>query len=130
MENKELKKRPTGVTVLACFFIIVGLFFIIIASCLPSIGTGTFLFILLGVLFMINSYGMWTLKEWARKCSVIVLVITCIFDIGGTMIGVTKAQYLFQVIDKIIACIIVLAIIGVVIWYLQQENVKYGFKRE
>lgn len=78
---------------------------------------------------MINSYGMWTLKEWARKCSVIVLVIMCILNIGGTMIGIAKAQYLFLAINKIIACIIVLIIIGLVIMYLQKENIKYVFKR-
>ncbi len=131
--------RPFGVTLIASLMLIVGVARTIIGSLLlfgnpiaessleqalpPDLATPTgfplwmgIVFLVIGLLGLLMSYGMFTLKGWAWLWTVVVVS----FNLVGTFISVVQARV---GVDAFIS----IAIFVLVVYYLSTTPVKRAF---
>jgi hypothetical protein len=113
----ETRSRPLGVTILAILAGIngiVGIVLGIIASLIiPAAGA---IGIVIGLVWFVLAWGLWAAKGWAWIITVIIAIITIIFNIFGAISGHGE-----QIISLIIA--------AVMLYYLFRPNVKAYFGR-
>lgn len=113
----ETRARPLGVTILAILAGINGIVSLvvgIIASLIfPAAGV---IGIVIGLIWLGLAWGLWTAKGWAWIITVIIAIITIIFNILGAITGHGE-----QIISLIIA--------AVMLYYLFRPSVKAYFGR-
>jgi uncharacterized membrane protein (DUF2068 family) len=113
----ETRSRPLGVTILSILAGISGIVGIaagIIASLIiPPAGI---VGIVIGLIWLGLAWGLWTGKGWAWIVTVIIAIISIIFNIFGAVTG-----HAGQIISLIIA--------AVMLYYLTRPNVKAYFGR-
>jgi hypothetical protein len=113
----ETRSHPLGVTILsilAGISGIVGIVVGIIASLIiPPAGV---VGIVIGLIWLGLAWGLWTGKGWAWIITVIIAIISIIFNIFGAVTG-----HVDQIISLIIA--------AVMLYYLFRPNVKAYFGR-
>jgi hypothetical protein len=113
----ESRTRPIGVTILSILAGIngiVGIALGIIASLIiPPAGI---IGIVIGLAWFVLAWGLWAGKGWAWIITVIIAIISIIFNLFGAITG-----HVEQVISLIIA--------AVMLYYLFRPNVKEYFGR-
>ena len=111
------RSRPLGVTIIAILSGIsgiVGIVLGIVASLIiPPAGVVS---IVIGLIWLGLAWGLWTGKGWAWIVTVIIAIISIIFNIFGAVTG-----HFGQIISLIIA--------AVMLYYLTRPNVKEYFGR-
>lgn len=118
--------RPTGVTILSILFALESLLFIVagigamgIGGLLGPVGLGLGIIIggfliLLGLIGLFVTWGLWTGRRWARVIAIILAILGLLF----TIVGAISLEPL---------SIIGLLIYIVILWYLFQPGVKAWF---
>lgn len=126
MENQ--KHRPLGVTIIAILTAIGGIVFLvsgisgIVAAPFVSdfggvsVGIGI-IFLIMGIAYLVITYGLWKGKRWAWTVTLILSVIGIILAIASIAVGNVGA-------------IVSIIIHGVVIYYLYRPNVKAFFGKQ
>lgn len=129
-------KRPTGVTVLAVFAIIYGIFNLLlaflgvvgiglvgsrVAAAAIKYDTGTLAYAaiwdaVLGLLYLVFGIGTFRLKRWAWTTGLVVLVLEVVRTGVGYFISGFGA---FSIITSVLALLL--------IWYLLRPNVRAAF---
>jgi|RhiMetdeSRZDD1v2_1073273.scaffolds.fasta_scaffold529428_3 uncharacterized membrane protein (DUF2068 family) len=113
----ETRSRPLGVTILSILAGIngiIGIILGIIASLIiPPAGV---IGIVIGLAWFVLAWGLWTAKGWAWIITVIIAIISIIFNLFGAVTG-----HIEQIISLIIA--------AVMLYYLTRPNVKAYFGR-
>ena len=104
------RKRPLGVTILAILAGISGISLIGVGIANGSFG------IVLGIIWLIMAWGLWTGKGWAWIITVILTIISIILSVVAVVVGA-------------VASIITLIIDIVILYYLYRPNVKSYFGR-
>lgn len=102
------KKRPTGVTILTILFVIGGLMALVAPLMMTAVLAPIAEFVagimiicwivfgVIGLLYFVTAYGLWTGQGWARLIAII-LAILSLFNIPiGTIIGIVILIYLFR----------------------------------
>ena len=130
--------RPIGVTVLAILAAIGGVLLILsgltlagISGAIADTGLGGmatvvgFVVILVGVLYLVLTYGLWTLKPWAWTLGV---------GLQGASILLTIIQLIGQMLapsasSPIVGAVVALAIPTAILFYLFRPHVKAAFGR-
>ncbi|MEQ8975943.1 MAG: hypothetical protein RIE73_36865 [Coleofasciculus sp. C1-SOL-03] len=131
--------RPTGVTILAVLSIIGGILYILAglgATVLGGfvsnvegeaqaevVGAGVVIFgviiaLILGVLYLVVAYGLFTLKQWAWSFTIVFQITSIINALYGRFAE-----------GNIVGSIISIIIAGVILYYLNQTSVKRAFGR-
>jgi uncharacterized membrane protein (DUF2068 family) len=108
------KHRPLGVTIIAILLIIAGVISLVGGLILLIILVG-FIFLALGIAYLVMAYGLWKGKGWAWTISLILAGI-------GVIMGIV---YIIQ--DNLAGGIVSIIINGVIIYYLFRPNVKAFF---
>lgn len=108
------KYRPLGVTIIAILLIIAGVISLVGGLILLIILVG-FIFLALGIAYLVMAYGLWKGKGWAWTISLILAGI-------GVIMGIV---YIIQ--DNLAGGIVSIIINGVIIYYLFRPNVKAFF---
>ena len=108
------KHRPLGVTIIAILLIIAGVISLVGGLILLIVLVG-FIFLALGIAYLVMAYGLWKGKGWAWTISLILSGI-------GIIMGIV---YIIQ--DNIAGGIASIIINGVIIYYLYRPNVKAYF---
>jgi len=108
------KHRPLGVTIIAVLLIVAGLISIVGGLILLIVLVG-FVFLALGIAYLVMAYGLWKGKGWAWTISLILSVI-------GIIMGIV---YITQ--DNLGGGIASIIINGLIIYYLNRPNVKAFF---
>ena len=126
-------QRPTGITVMAVFSAIGGVFGLLASLALLGLGAAVsttsglgglafvagIIILAYSVLSLVLAYGFWTLKPWAWP-----------LGIGVQVLGIIQAVLQFMNnSSNVISLVISLAIAGVILWYLYQPHVKSAFGR-
>jgi hypothetical protein len=113
----ETRSRPLGVTILAVLAGINGIVGIVVgiieSLIFPPAGI---IGIVIGLIWLGLAWGLWTGKGWAWIVTVIIAIISIIFNIFGAVTG-----HVEQIISLIIA--------AVMLYYLTRPNVKAYFGR-
>jgi uncharacterized membrane protein (DUF2068 family) len=110
------KHRPLGVTIIAILLIIAGIISLVGGLILLIVLVG-FIFLALGIAYLVMAYGLWKGKGWAWSISLILAGI-------GVIMGIV---YIIQ--DNLAGGIVSIIINGVIIYYLFRPNVKAFFGR-
>jgi uncharacterized membrane protein (DUF2068 family) len=110
------KHRPLGVTIIAILLIIAGVISLVGGLILLIVLVG-FIFLALGIAYLVMAYGLWKGKGWAWSISLILAGI-------GVIMGIV---YIIQ--DNLAGGIVSIIINGVIIYYLFRPNVKAFFGR-
>lgn len=108
------KHRPLGVTIIAILLIIAGVISLVGGLILLIVLVG-FIFLALGIAYLVMAYGLWKGKGWAWSISLILAGI-------GVIMGIV---YIIQ--DNLAGGIVSILINGVIIYYLFRPNVKAFF---
>jgi uncharacterized membrane protein HdeD (DUF308 family) len=108
------KHRPLGVTIIAILLVLAGVISLVGGLILLIILVG-FVFLALGIAYLVMAYGLWKGKGWAWTISLILSVI-------GIITGIV---YITQ--DNLAGGIASIIINGVIIYYLYRPNVKAFF---
>lgn len=108
------KHRPLGVTIIAILLIIAGIISLVGGLILLIVLVG-FIFLALGIAYLVMAYGLWKGKGWAWTISLILAGI-------GIIMGIV---YIIQ--DNLAGGIVSIIINGVIIYYLFRPNVKAFF---
>ena len=122
--------RPFGVTLLAIFYVIAAVIFIVIAvlsgfaargAILRTVGLGSgalglisVVLVILAVVSLLVAYGLWEGKKWGWLLALIIAVIHIIFN-------------LLRLFHAILVPVISIIISVIVIWYLTRKRVKDYF---
>lgn len=124
-------QRSTGVSIIAILVIIGGLIGVLAGLFdLGLFGTATFYggeqflsaamfgagLLIVAIIQLVVGFGLWNLKGWAWTIAMIVLVIRVIGDVIALFAG-----------GNLMAVIINLLITVIVIWYLNQGEIKEAF---
>ena len=118
MQRLTTRSRPLGVTIIAVIMAVLGIFDIIggivIMGSYSTLGIIT---LIIGVLYLILAWGLWTLQTWAFWGTVILAVLTIINGIFGIGGGVPATG-----IVSLILAIVVL------IYMFADRNVRAAFR--
>src|SRR5579863_182120 len=89
MQRLTTRTRPLGITIIAVIMAILGIFDIIggIVT-MGSYSTLGIITLIIGVLYLILAWGLWTVQTWAFWGTVILAVLTIINGIFGIGQGV------------------------------------------
>ena len=123
MEQLTRRSRPLGITIIAIIMAIQGILGIIGGIVLLTGGAGTgsvgigLFTLILGVLYLILAWGLWTLQAWAFWTTVVIEVIALINGILGFVGGRPAVGWL-----SIILPIIIL------IYLFADRNVRAAFR--
>ena len=96
--------RPTGVSILAVLYFIDGILTIVsglLVASLFSFFPALFLIcgavgVVIGLLFFLVGWGLWTLQPWARTAAIILAILGLFNFPIGTVISIIVLIYLFQ----------------------------------
>jgi hypothetical protein len=118
MENVT-RARPLGISIIAVIMAIQGILgilggILLLAGGVPALGIIT---LILGVLYLVLAWGLWTLKPWAFWGTVILEVLTLINGIFGLGLGRATNGIL-----SIIFAVVVL------IYMFADRNVRRAFR--
>ena len=119
----KVTSRPEGITLLSALFwvlallaIIGGLIMMVTSNALIElieeegkdvphevidlldslfIGIGIII-IIMGILYIITGWGLWTMKSWARLVAIILAIISVLNFPIGTILGIIILWYLFK----------------------------------
>jgi hypothetical protein len=87
MQRLTTRARPLGVTIIAIVMAVLGIFDIIGGiMILGSYSTLGIITLIIGVLYLVLAWGLWTLQTWAFWGTVVLAILTIvngIFGIGG-----------------------------------------------
>jgi uncharacterized membrane protein (DUF2068 family) len=118
VQRLTTRSRPLGVTIIAVIMAVLGIFDIIggivIMGSYSTLGIIT---LIIGVLYLILAWGLWTLQTWAFWGTVILAVLTIINGIFGIGGGVPATG-----IVSLILAIVVL------IYMFADRNVRAAFR--
>lgn len=118
MQRLTSRSRPIGITIIAIIMAILGIFDIIGGiMILGSYSTLGIITLIIGVLYLVLAWGLWTLQTWAFWGTVILAILTiinAIFGIGG---GVPATGWVS----------LILAII-VLVYMFADRNVRAAFR--
>ncbi|MDI6917577.1 MAG: hypothetical protein QMC80_07250 [Thermoplasmatales archaeon] len=106
------KERPAGITILAVLMFISGIMWMIVGvvsgyytAMLPGgAGAGltgyaticTIVLVIVGLVYFLIGWGLWTLKGWARTIAIILAILSLCNIPVGTIIGIIILWYLFK----------------------------------
>lgn len=126
-------QRPTGVTILAilafiaaCFMLLGGLLLTVAGTVIGAMANplfaalgafGGILIIILGALYALVGYGLWTLKSWAWILTVVLAGLGFAFNLLQLLAGDIAGGLVGFIVN------------GVVLWYMMQPQVKTAFGR-
>jgi uncharacterized membrane protein (DUF2068 family) len=118
MENIT-RERPLGISIIAVILAIQGILGIIggillLAGRVPTLGIIT---LILGVLYLVLAWGLWSLKPWAFWGTVILEVLTLINGIFGLVTGRATTGIL-----SLIFAVVVL------VYMFADRNVRVAFR--
>jgi hypothetical protein len=118
MENVT-RARPLGISIIAVIMAIQGVLgilggILLLAGGVPALGLIT---LILGVLYLVLAWGLWTLKPWAFWGTVILEVLTLINGIFGLGLGRATSGIL-----SIIFAVVVL------VYMFADRNVRQAFR--
>ena len=123
MEQLTRRSRPLGITIIAIIMAIQGILGIIGGIMLlvgtagaGAMGVGIFTLIL-GILYLVLAWGLWTLQAWAFWTTVVIEVIALINGILGLVGGQTGVGILSLVLPIII-----------LIYLFADHNVRAAFR--
>ena len=123
MEQMTRRSRPLGITIIAIIMAIQGILgliggiMLLVSGAGPgAMGLGIFTLIL-GVLYLILAWGLWTLQAWAFWTTVVIEVIALINGILGLISGQTGVGILSIVLPLII-----------LIYLFADRNVRAAFR--
>ena len=118
MQRLTTRSRPLGVTIIAVIMAVLGIFDIIggivIMGSYSTLGIIT---LIIGVLYLVLAWGLWTVQTWAFWGTVILAVLTIINGIFGIGGGVPATGIVS----------LVLAIV-VLIYMFADRNVRAAFR--
>ena len=118
MQRLTTRSRPLGVTIIAVIMAVLGIFDIIggivIMGSYSTLGIIT---LIIGVLYLILAWGLWTLQTWAFWGTVILAVLTIINGIFGIGGGVPATG----IVSLILAVV-------VLIYMFVDRNVRAAFR--
>src|ERR1700681_4666399 len=118
MQNLITRTRPLGITIIAIIMAILGIFDIIGGIVMMgSYSTLGIITLIIGVLYLVLAWGLWTLQTWAFWGTVILVVLTIINGIFGIGSGVPATG-----IVSLILAIVVL------IYMFADRNVRAAFR--
>ena len=100
-------QRPFGVTLIAVFMLLLGI-----------ARTVLIVFLVIGLLGLLMSYGMFTLKGWARAWTIFVATLNLLGPITGFLFRNQRLG-----LDAVISVIV----FAVVLYYLSTTPVKRAF---
>lgn len=116
------RARPLGITIIAVILAIQGILGIIAGIMLLSASGGVFgtlgiITLILGVLYLVLAYGLWTLKTWAYWGTIILEILALLNGILG--LGMHSfATGIFSLIFAIV----------VLIYMFADRNVRAAFR--
>jgi lysylphosphatidylglycerol synthetase-like protein (DUF2156 family) len=118
MQRLTARSRPLGITIISIIMAILGIFDIIggILS-MGSNGTLAIITLIIGVLYLILAWGLWTVQTWAFWGTVILAILTIINSIIGLGHGVPATGWVS----------LILAVI-VLIYMFADRNVRAAFR--
>ena len=112
------RARPLGITIIAIIMAILGIFDIIGGiMVMGSYSTLGIITLIIGVLYLILAWGLWTLQTWAFWGTVILVILTIINGIFGIGQGVPATG----IVSLILAVI-------VLIYMFADRNVRAAFR--
>ena len=118
MENVT-RARPLGISIIAIIMAIQGILgilggILLLAGGVPALGIIT---LILGVLYLVLAWGLWTLRPWAFWGTVILEVLTLINGIFGLGLG-RQANGILSIIFAVV----------VLIYMFADRNVRQAFR--
>jgi len=118
MENVT-RARPLGISIIAVIMAIQGILgilggILLLAGGVPALGIIT---LILGVLYLVLAWGLWTLKPWAFWGTVILEVLTLINGIFGLGLG-RQTNGIVSIIFAVV----------VLIYMFADRNVRQAFR--
>ncbi|HJT58109.1 MAG TPA: hypothetical protein VJ761_16510 [Ktedonobacteraceae bacterium] len=122
MQNLTTRSRPLGITIIAIIMAIQGILGIISGIMLIA-GSGGGLFaagiitLVLGVLYLILAWGLWTLQTWAYWATVVLEIIALldgIFALG-------QSGFFSGIVNVVLAIVIL-------IYLFADRNVRAAFR--
>ena len=139
----EIKKRPTGVTVIAILVIIGGILFLLAGIGAVAVGslfmlqnTGLLVFVIIGAIllavgigFLVVSYGLLKGKRWAWTITVVLLFIGIAIDVASIIIfgyftfNMDTSSFLISNSGSIASIIISV----IILYYLYRPHIKSYF---
>ncbi len=94
------------------------------AGVLQALGAGLGVVLLIGAaLGALLGWGLWTLKNWARIVTIVLMGINILFALLG-LLGTLAHFNLFTLIWTLFW----IAVYGLIIWYLLKPDVKAAFQ--
>ena len=118
VQNLVTRSRPLGVTIIAVVMAILGIFEIIGGiMILGAYGTLGIITLIIGVLYLVLAWGLWTLQTWAFWGTVILAILTIINGIFGIGGGVPATGWVS----------LILAVI-VLVYMFADRNVRAAFR--
>ena len=118
MQRLTTRTRPLGITIIAIIMAILGIFDIVGGvMILGSYSTLGIITLIIGVLYLILAWGLWTLQTWAFWGTVILAVLTIINSIIGLGHGVPATGWVS----------LILAVI-VLVYMFAERNVRAAFR--
>lgn len=140
------QERPTGVTIIAILFFIAGALAILgglytLATPVPSFFpiltsyqiTVSIVSIVIGGLDIAIGWALWTLQEWGRIGSIVVLALSAIsylFAGVGLLAGVNIAGYTLSMPGPGIVALLIAGLEAWAIWYLLEPTVEGAFQSD
>jgi hypothetical protein len=123
----EIKKRPTGVTVIAILIIIGGILLLLAGIAGVAVGS-LFISQIVGLGFVIVSYGLLKGKRWSWTITVILLFIGIAINVvsiifGSFAINMDTSSFLTTNSGSIVGIIISV----IILYYLYRPHVKSYF---
>ena len=124
MQNVTGRSRPLGITIIAVIMgiqgilgIIAGILSLTASGANPAFAVAGIITLILGVLYLVLAWGLWTLQPWAFWATVVLEVIALINGIFALTQGNTGTGLLN----------IVLALI-ILIYLFADRNVRAAFR--
>jgi hypothetical protein len=124
MEQMTRGSRPLGITIIAIIMAIQGILGIIGGIILLAHGVGApgamglgIFTLILGILYLVLAWGLWTLQPWAFWTTVVIEVIALINGILGLVGGQTGVGILSLILPIII-----------LIYLFADRNVRAAFR--
>lgn len=115
--------RPSGVSFLAACSLFLGGVFLLGAVLVPLLGLGIAwlgFFLPLAGIALLNTFGLWKLRSWARTLTIIMCALTWILLLLNLVFRPAELRFggLF---------LLMLAVMVWAVWYLTRPEVKKAF---
>jgi len=123
-------KRPTGLTIISVFHLVIGIFLLGVGLAFALSGNTQPIYIylvtIIGAIYFIISIGLFMLKNWARITAIVMFSVAIIENVLSAVF-IHKGDY--ATVIEISAAIFRLAVSVVIIVYLLRKNIKSIFNR-